>query len=152
VGDLVDWDLPSLDDRIDAFIDELCKRNLTVTLDRETLGEQIYAQLNSRVRKLGAAAANEAILGWLSGEADGCPELCVAFPYLGGEMEAAPLTVMYSVGAQDGSRAELHRVDLEHALIEALPVPSRSGPNPRAATMAARLRELAGKLEQSASP
>jgi hypothetical protein len=52
----------------------------------------------------GATAANEVIMGWLEGVADGCPELCVEFPYLRGDDEVAPLTVAYTLGAQGGSR------------------------------------------------
>jgi hypothetical protein len=151
VGDLADWGLPALDGRMESLVQEIQKKKLTLTLDEDTLGEQLYAQLFDRVRKLGATAANEAITGWLEGVADGCPELCVEFPFVRGDASAAPLTVAYSVGARDGSRAELNRVDLEEALMEAIAV-GDAGPvrTDRAVSIGLRLRNLAERLENSA--
>jgi hypothetical protein len=64
----------------------------------------------------GATAANEVIMGWLEGVADGCPELRVEFPYLRGDDEVAPLTVAYTSGRKVAREAELNRVDLDVAL------------------------------------
>jgi hypothetical protein len=148
VGDLADWDLPTLEDRLDGLINELKKKKLTITLDEDTLGEQFHAQIFDRVRKLGAAAANEAIWGWLQGVADGCPELCVEFPYLNGSDKVTPLTLVYAVGAKDGSRTELRRVDLENELMEAAQSDHpRRKPRARVAEMGSKLRGLADKLE-----
>lgn len=152
VADLADWELPTLEDRLDSLVDELRKKKLTITLDEDTLGEQFYAQIFDRVRKLGATAANEAIWGWLQGVADGCPELCVEFPYLNGSSKVTPLTLVYAVGAKDGSRTDLRRVDLEKESMEiAKSDHRRRKPQARVAAMASKLRELADKLEAKTS-
>ncbi len=148
VGDLADWELPTLEGRLDSLIDELRKKKLTITLDEDTLGEQFYAQVFDRVRKLGATVANEGIWGWLQGVADGCPDLCIEFPYLNGSTKVTPLTLVYTVGAKDGSRAELRRVDLEKELVEAVESDHpRRKPQARVMAMASKLRELADRLE-----
>lgn len=152
VGDLADWDLPTLEARLDDMINELRRKKLTITLDEETLGEQFYAQIFDRIREAGATAANEAILGWLQGVADGCPELCVAFPYLNGSNEVTPLTAVYAVGAKDGSRTELRRVDLENKLMEIVVSDRpRKKQSARVSAVAQRLRKLADKLEMEAA-
>ena len=145
VGDLADWELPSLERRLDDLIEVLQQRKIRIELDADTLGEQLYAQLYDEVRAVGATAANEAITGWLQGLADGCPELCTQFPFLTGDKEAKPLTVLYTVGARDGSRAEVHRLDLEQALEEA--AASNDAQSTRLHTLAARLRLLADRLD-----
>jgi hypothetical protein len=152
VGDLAEWDLPSLDDRMDDLIEELKPKKLQLAADGMTFGELLDAMLQPRVRELGATAANEAICGWLQGHADGCPELCTEFPYLERHDDSEPLTVVYSVGAEDASRAEIHRFDLERALLDAVEsVPSKRGRRSRLTLMASRLRALASKLEQEAA-
>jgi hypothetical protein len=150
VGDLADWDLPSLDDRIFDLAKKLEGKTLQIDFDDITLGELLDRQLYDEVLALGATAANEAIMGWLQGVADGCPELCTEFPYLQGDDEAEPLTVIYSVGARDGSRAEINRIDLAHALLKVLESDESSGQRmSRATVMASRLRTLAEKLEKA---
>lgn len=148
VGDLADWDLPSLESGMEKLIESIQKKKLTLTIDEDSLGEQLYAQLFDRIRALGATAANEAIMGWLQGVADGAPELAVEFPYVKGDRKAAPLTLAYSIGAQDGTRTEVRRVDLGSALTEALASEDLS---PRrktiTTTIVAHLRELANQLE-----
>jgi hypothetical protein len=152
VGDLADWELPSLDDRMDDLIEELTPKKLQLAVNENTLGELLEALLRDRVLELGATAANEAICGWLQGNADGCPELCTEFPYLEGHDDAEPLTVVYSVGAVDDSRAEIHRIDLECALLGAVKsVRSKRGRRSRLTLMASRLRTLASKLEPEAA-
>ena len=93
-----------------------------------------------------------AIWGWLQGVADGCPDLCVEFPYLNGSTEVTPLTLAYTVGAKDGSRTELRRVDLEKELVETVKSEyPRKKPKARVAAMASKLRELADRLEAKAA-
>jgi|ERR1700722_4985502 len=150
LGDLADWDLPSLDDRVYDLAEKLKWRKLGIEFDEITLGELLDQQLYDGVRELGATAANEAIMGWLQGVADGCPELCTEFPYLQGDDVTEPLTIVYSVGAKDGSRTEVNRIDLEHALIEALmSEESWRQRNSRATVIASRLRTLAARLEKA---
>jgi hypothetical protein len=151
VGDLADWELPSLDDRMDDLIEELKPKKLQLAADDIAFGELLDALLQIRVRELGATAANEAICGWLQGHADGCPELCTELGYLEGDDDSEPLTVVYSVGALDDSRAEINRIDLERALLDAVEsVPSKRGRRSRITMMASRLRALASKVEQEA--
>jgi hypothetical protein len=136
---------------MDDLIEELTPKKLQLAVDDITFGELLDALLHDRVRELGATAANEAICGWLQGHADGCPELCTEFPYLEGHDDSEPLTVVYSVGAQDDSRAEIHRIDLECALLDAVKsVPSKRGRRSRVNILASRLRTLASKHEQEA--
>jgi hypothetical protein len=94
LGDLADWDLPSLETQMNQLIELLQQRKLMIALDRESLGEQVYVQLWDHVRASGATAANEALAGWMQGVAAGCPELCVRFPYLEGEADAGPLMIV----------------------------------------------------------
>jgi hypothetical protein len=134
------------------LIEELKAKKLQLAVDDITFGELLDALLQTRVRELGATAANEAICGWLQGHADGCPEQCTEFPYLEGHDDSEPLTVVYSVGAQDDSRAEIHRFDLECALLDAVEsVRSKRGRRSRVTLMASRLKTLASKLEQEAA-
>lgn len=145
VGDLADWELPSLERRLNDLVKVLQRRKLRIELDSDTLGAQLYAQLYDEVRELGATAANEAILGWLQGLADGCPELCAQFPFLTDDKEAKPLTVLYTVGARDGSRTQINRIDLAQALEEA--AASDQAQRGRVRALAACLRLLADRLE-----
>jgi hypothetical protein len=122
------------------------------TFDESTFGELLDELLYDRVRKIGATAANEAIFGWLEGHADGCPELCTAFPDLKDPDAAEPLALVYSVAAQDGSRAELNRIDLECELLDAVAsIDSASERRDTAARLASRLRAVADKLQQQAA-
>lgn len=145
VGDLADWELPSLDCKLNDLIELLQRKKLRIELDADSLGEQLYDQFYDEVRAAGATAANEAIMGWLQGLADGCPELCIQFPYLRGDKETKPLTLLYTVGANDGSRAEVNRIDLEQALEEA--AASDEAQSSRLRTLAARLRLLVDRLD-----
>jgi hypothetical protein len=152
LGDLADWELPSLEKRMGQLITHLQRKKLSITLDRDSLGEQVYSQLWDHIRELGATAANEAVAGWMAGVADGCPELCVAFAYLEGDSEAEPLTIVYSVGALDGSRMELRRIDLEETLLEEVMVDNLEDADlrrrrRRARKMAEHLRKLADKVD-----
>ncbi len=148
VGDLAEWNLPSLDDRIDDLIEELRPKKIQLAVGEIAFGE-LLDTLQERVREIGATVANEAICGWLQGNADGCPELCTEFPYLEDTDDSEPLNVVYSVGAEDGSRAEIHRIDLECALRDAVKsARSKRGRRSRVTLIASRLRALAGKLEQ----
>lgn len=152
VGDLAEWELPSLADRIDDLIEELMPKRVQLAVNEITFGELLDALLNDRVREMGATVANEAICGWLQGNADGCPELCTEFPYLEGNDDSEPLTVAYSVGAQDGSRIEINRIDLECALLDtAESAHSKGGRRSRVTIIASRLRTLAKELEQEAA-
>jgi hypothetical protein len=134
------------------LIDHLQKKKLWIALDPDSLGEQVYSQLWDHVRELGATAANEAVAGWMQGAADGRPDLCVTFAHLEGDLKAAPLTIVYSVGALDGSRMELRRHDLEEALLDDVRFDNCSNAElkrrrRRAATMADHLRMLADKID-----
>jgi hypothetical protein len=153
LGNLADWELPSLEKRMGKLIEDLQKKKLWVALDADSLGEQLYAQLWDHVRELGATAANEAIAGWLQGVADGRPDLCIRFAYLDGEAEATPLTIVYSVGAVDGSRMELRRIDLEEVLLEEAQFDHDSDAElehrrQHAKTMVAHLRKLADTVDK----
>ena len=157
LGNLADWELPSLEGRMNKLIDRLQKKKLSITLDRDSLGEQLYSQLWDEVREVGAAAANEVVAGWMQGVADGCPELCVSFKYLEGDRDAAPLTIVYSVGAHDGSRMELRRIDLEKALLEHLSFDNCEDTelerrHRQARVMATHLRKLAEKVDNELGP
>jgi hypothetical protein len=152
VGDLANWDLPLLDARMDELIHQLQKRKLHIVLDADTLGEQLYEQLWERVRELGATAANEAITGWMQGVADGCPDVCVEFPYLEDDASSAPLTVTYSVGAEDGSRLELQRIDLGDKFLDAVQFGCRSDAelavrHARAKALSHCLRTVADRID-----
>jgi len=152
LGDLADWDLPSLEGRICDLIEELKPKRIRLTVDEITFGDLLEGLLYDRVREIGATAANEAIFGWLEGHADGCPELCTAFPDLRDPDAPEPLTLVYSVGAQDGSRAELNRIDLECELLDAVAsIDSASERRDTAARLASRLRAVADKLQQQAA-
>jgi hypothetical protein len=152
VGDLAEWELPSLEDRIDDLIENLRPKMVQLGVDEATFGALLDALPQDRVRELGATVANEAICGWLQGNADGCPELCTEFPYLEGDDDSEPLTVVYSVGAQDESRAEIHRIDLECALRDAVEsVHLKKGRRSRLTMMASCLRTLATDLEEEAA-
>lgn len=153
VGDLADWDLPSLDRGMEELIEFVQQKKLTLTIDEDSLGEQLYAQLFDRIRALGATAANEAIMGWLQGLADGAPELAIEFPYVRGDRKAAPLTVTYSVAAKDGMRTEVRRVDFESAITEALAAEDLKGKRKAiTTTIVAHLRDLANQLERLEAP
>jgi hypothetical protein len=152
VGDLADWDLPALEDRICDLVEELAPRRIRLNVDESTFGELLDELLYDRVRQIGATAANEAIFGWLEGHADGCPELCTAFPDLKDPDAPEPLALVYSVGAQDGSRVELSRIDLECELLDAVAsIDSASERRDTAARLASRLRAVADKLQAQAA-
>jgi hypothetical protein len=152
LGDLADWDLPALDDRICALAEELASKRIRFNVDEATVGELLHELLYDPFRVLGATAANEAIWGWLEGHADGCPELCTAFPSLKDNDGTEPLTLVYSVAARDGSRAELNRIDLEYELWYAVAsIDAVSERMKAAAMLAQRLRSVADKLEQQAA-
>jgi hypothetical protein len=157
LGNLADWELPSLEGRMNKLIDHLQKKKLRVTLDQDSLGEQLYSQLWDHVRELGATAANEAVAGWMQGVADGRPDLCVSFAHLEGDRDASPLTIAYSVGAQDGTRMELRRIDLEETLLEHLSFDNYEDAelerrHRRARVMATHLRKLAEKVDNEIGP
>jgi hypothetical protein len=60
--------------------------------------------------------------------------------------------VVYSVGARDGSRAELNCIDLEGELMDALAsIDSLRDRRDTAARLALRLRTIADKLERYAA-
>lgn len=152
VGDLAEWDLPSLEDRIDDLAEELKSKMIRLAVDEIAFSELLESLLGDRVRTLGATVANEAICGGLQGNADDRPELCPEFPYLEGNDDSEPLTIVYSVGAQDGSRAKINRIDLECALLSVVKsVNSKRGQGSPAPLMASRLRTLASQLEQEAA-
>lgn len=90
---------------------------------------------------------------WLKGLGDGhdgrFPELCVELPYLEHGEITDPLTLTYCVDNGDETRTELNRTTLEAVLsryLEAVDLPARI-PG-RARVVAAKLRELAHKLEE----
>lgn len=150
VIDLKEWELPVLETLEDDLVKELASRKLVIHLGEDVLGEQLQKQLFDRVRELAAVAVNEAITYWLQGLAAGAdvPELCIEFPYVQGEETAPALTAAYSVDGEDGSRTELHRVDLGAALLRYWSDDADSGTRQRQAkVMCAALRELAGRIE-----
>lgn len=150
VIDLKEWELPILETLEDDLVKELAGRKLVVYLDEDALGEQLQRQVFDRVRELAAVAVNETITYWLQGLAAGAdvPELCIEFPYLQGEETAPALTAAYSVGGEDRSRTELHRVDLGAALLRYWSDGADSAIKQRQAkVVSAALRELAGGIE-----
>ena len=157
LGNLADWELPSLEGRMNKLIDRLQKRKLRITLDPDSLGEQLYSQLWDGVREVGAAAANEAVAGWMQGVADGRPDLCFSFAHLEGDPEATPLTIVYSVGARDGTRMELRRFDLAKCLLEEVRFDNDSDAaldcrRRRFKVMVAQLRKLADNMDNELGP
>ncbi len=58
-GDLADWELPSLERRLNDLIRVLPRRKLRIELDSYTLVAQLYAQLYDEVRELGATELTE---------------------------------------------------------------------------------------------
>ena len=152
VGDLADWDLPALDDRICALAEELAPKKIQLNVDEATFGDLLDELLNDRVRVIAATAANELIWGWLEGHADGRPELCTTFPCLEDNDGTEPLTLVYSVAARDGSRAELNRIDLEYELWYAVASIETASERMKAGAMLARrLRSVADKLDEQAA-
>ena len=59
VGDLADWDLPALDDRICDLVEELAPKRIRLNVDEATFGDLLDGLLNDRLRVLAATAANE---------------------------------------------------------------------------------------------
>jgi hypothetical protein len=152
VGDLADWELPALDDLICALAEELAPKRIRLNVDEATFGDLLDDLLNDRLRVLAATAVNELIWGWLEGHADGRPELCTAFSPLKDKNDSEPLTLIYSVAARDGSRAELNRIDLEYELWYAVASMETASERAKAAaTLARRLRSVADKLERQAA-
>ncbi len=150
VIDLKEWELPIVETLEDDLVKELASRRLVVYLDEDVLGEQLQRQVFDRVRELAAVAVNETITYWLQGLATGAdvPELCIEFPYLQGDETAPALTAAYSVGGEDRSRTELHRVDLVAALLHHWSDDADSATKRRQAkVMSAALRELAGRID-----
>ena len=152
VLNLAEWELPRSDDLEYALAEELAAKARRKELDAESLADAFHTCLHDRLPQLVESAVNETIEYWLKGLGDGnnghWPELCVEFPYLEHREITDPLTLTYCVDNGDETRRELNRTTLESVMsryLEAVDLPARI-PG-RARVVAAKLRELAQKLE-----
>lgn len=119
------------------------------------LEEELYDRLLPRLRDLAQATINETIEYWMKGLADGLdgeyPEFCLELPYLERDEDVDPLTVVYTVENEDGTRTELLRTTIAAALRRVIEDDiSGTDMERRARVVAAELRVLAARLEGSA--
>jgi hypothetical protein len=154
VTDLRAWELPRLEDLAQRVVDELLS-SPPRALDRMRLEEDLYDRLLPRLRDLAQTTINETIEYWMKGLADGLdgehPEFCVELSYLERADDVDPLTVVYAVDNQDGTRTELLRTTIAAALNRVIGDDIiRSDMERRVRVMAAELRALAERLEGSA--
>lgn len=151
LGNLADWELPSLEGKLSEMIDYLKRQKITIVLNRSVLGEPVWNHFWDLARELGATAANEAIAGWLQGGADGCPELAVQWAFLEDEKETKPFSISYSVAARDGSLMKLRTDDLREVLMISVERDDEGIQRrlERTKIVAAELRKLAHEIERA---
>lgn len=151
VRNLRAWSLPGVEDLEDELVDELAAKARTLYFDRGFFAEEFYSVFVDRLRAVAGTISNTVIDYWAKGYTDGndgeYPELCVEFPYLQRNEDVDPLTVAYLVDNGDKTRTELNRVALDKALIELLENDPPEHVERRAMVTAAKLRELADKIE-----
>jgi hypothetical protein len=152
VLNLPDWELPRLDDLEYTLVEELAAKARWVGLGSGSLKDAFYELLHDRLRQLAESAVGEVIEYWLKGLGDGnngrWPELCVELPYLEHGEITEPLTLTYSVDNADDTRTELNRTTLEAVMSRFFDNDDQPARIPgRARIVAAKLRELAQKLE-----
>ena len=125
-----------------------------VFLDGERSGGQLHSLFLDRLREIAGTAVNEILEYWLKGLVDGCngqfPELCVELPYLERREGTDPLTLVYCVDNEDGSRTELNRVTLTSVLERILDDVVSPADPARLKVVASEFRALARMLEQHA--
>ena len=152
VLNLPDWELPHFEDQEWPVIDALDAEVRAAGTRSESLKDGFYEILHGRLMPLVESAVNETIEYWLHGLGDGndgrWPELCVELPYLEHGEITEPLTLAYCVDNADDTRTELNRTTLEAVLARLLEETELPAQLPgRARVVAAKLRELAQKLE-----
>ena len=152
VLNLPDWELPHLQDQEWPVIDALDAEVRAAGTRSESLKDGFYEILHRRLIPLVESGVNETIEYWLQGLGDGnegrWPELCVEFPYLEHGESTEPLTLTYCFDNADQTRTELNRTTLEDVLARFLDEATLPAQLPdRAKVVAAKLRELAQKLE-----
>ena len=151
IRNLKAWSLPRVEDLEDQLVDELAAKARAMYFDRALFAEEFYPVFVDRLREVAGTISNTVIDYWAKGYADGndgqYPELCVEFPYLQQNEDVDPLTIAYLVDNEDLSRTELNRVSLDKVLIELLDNDPPEHVERRAMVTAAKLRELADKIE-----
>ena len=151
VWNLKAWSLPRIEDLEDQLVDELAAKARVLYFDRGLFAEEFYCVFLDRLREIARVISNTVIDYWARGYADGndgkFPELCVEFPYLEQNEDVDPLTVVYCIDNDDQTRTELNRVSLDAALMQILTRNSQPNMTQRARLTAAKLRELADKME-----
>jgi hypothetical protein len=152
IQNLFAWELPKADRLQARLVTELAAQKLAIYLDEETLGEQLYGILFKRIREIAHTTVNETITYWLENAVGGgidYPEMGVEFPYLERNDDTIdPLTVSYFVESDNGTRAEIKRVDLREALMQSVGLHRHEAPVPaRVKSVATQLRDLAESLE-----
>ncbi len=150
--DLPEWELPRLDDIEYELIEKLAAIARRKGTESESLEDGFSFYLHGRLRKVVESAVNETIEYWLKGFGDGhngdWPQLCVELPYLERGEKTEPLTLTYCVQSRQDTRTELNRTTLEDVLSRILEdVRPEDRLASRARTVAARLHELADRIE-----
>jgi len=151
VRNLRAWSLPGVEDLEDQLVDELAAKARAMYFDRGLFAEEFYAVFVDRLRDVAGTISNTVIDYWAKSYANGNDgeyhELCVEFPYLQQNEDVDPLTVAYFADNNDHSRTVISRVALDKLLIEFLENDPPDHMECRAMVMAAKLRELADKIE-----
>jgi hypothetical protein len=151
VRNLRAWSLPRVEELEDKLVDELAAKARVMYFDRGLFAEEFYPVFVNRLREVAGAISNTVIDYWAKGYADGndgqYPELCVEFPYLQQNEDVEPLTVTYRVDNQDQTHTELSRVTLDAVLMELIENDPPTRVKRRVKVTAAKLRELADKIE-----
>lgn len=153
VLNLLDWELPRLEDLEWPLVERLAEAARVRRLSDGSLEDALYDVVHGFLVQLAETAVNETITYWLQGLGDGnngrWPELCVELPYLEKRETTEPLTLSYSVDNTDGTRTELNRTTLDAVISrlvqDADPPSSITG---RVRIVAFALRQLADRLER----
>jgi hypothetical protein len=153
IHNLFSRELPKADSVQARLATELAPQKLTIYLDEGTLGGQLYRILFKRIREIAHTTVNETIMYWLENAVGGgidYPELGVEFPYLQGNDTIDPFIVWYFVRSENGTRAEIKRVELREALMLSFGLHRLEAPLPsRVKSVATQLRVLAESLERA---
>ena len=152
VLNVLEWDLPRLENLEWRLVERLAERVRTRRLGAESLEDVLHDALHDGLVELIDTGANETLEYWLKGLGDGnngrWPELCVGFPYLEHGETSDPLAMVYSVDRGDGTRVELNRTTLEAVMSRFFDGRDFSARLPSRAKMVAfALRRLADKLD-----
>ena len=154
VTDLNAWESPRLAELAEQLFAEL-ESNPPGASDRMRLQGRIYDCLLPRLRAYADIIINQTIERWMNGLPDGVdaehPKFCLELPYLEGEVDADPLTVVYAIDHGDGTLTELLRTTMAAALERIIDEDIRgTDMERRARVVAAELRVLVARLEGSA--